>query len=370
MEIEKNVAVMMSFGGSDRVKQRRSILEFLRIKENIEKHLNITGCGARSDTRIRYRVNHAMATVGDIPEQALKVIYEADVLLALINEKNANVIYELAVRNLLKGTLVLLVDGDPGKDDLLPIYMRNMGYIRYDSETKSEMAQCLNQLADASWLEPLTFNTKIPEALAKTVEEQDKGLQEQLCSAFIKIETNPNAPPEGISLVQELDPGKNLASWRAFYPYNCVQAKWNKMGNQRLRQYNLEDLDGEPIVYTANKEYFNMLNLSEWSQEKYSVDENPLMTSTIQELLSNSDFIDAPDFKAWKDDQDRLMAEIVLKNGFARATVPLRFNAKHPHEEFRNKIFLPTLVAMRTVGKTQRPHATYFIIVFVEFGTR
>jgi len=368
MEIEKNVAVMMSFGGSDKVKQRRSILEFLRIKENIEKHMNITGCGARPDIQIRYKVNHAMTDVGDIREPALRAIYEADVLLALINEKNANVIYELAVRNLLKGTLVLLVDGDPEPEDFLPIYLKTMGYIRYDSATKKEMREYLDKLAKDPLLS-LTFDAPIPSEMASVVEGKDEELRERLCDAFIKIETNPNAPPGGISLVQELDPGRNLASWRAFYPYNCVRVRWNRMENLPLRQYNWDDMDGKPVVYTANTDFFDMINYGK-SQKEYNAGENPLDTMSIQELLSKSDFIDASDLKEWGEDQTRLLEKIVLKNGFGRATVPLRFNEKHPHEQYRNKSLLPTLVAMRTVGRPQRPHATYFLVVFVEVGAR
>ena len=131
----------------------------------------------------------------------------------------------------------------------------------------------------------------------------------------------------------------------------------------------MDDIDGTPIVYTANNEFFDMINYGK-SQEEYNAGENPLDTSSIQELLSKCDFIDASDLKAWKDDQARLMAEIVFRNGFARAAVPLRFNEKHPHEEYRNKSLLPTLVGMRTVGKPQRPHATYFLVVFVDVGTR
>jgi hypothetical protein len=368
MEIEKHVAVMMSFGGSDKAKQRRSILEFLRIKENIEKHLNITGCGARPDAQIRYKVNHAMTDVGDIREPALRAIYEADVLIALINEKNANVIYELAVRNLLKGTLVLLVDGDPWLEDLLPIYLKTMGHIRYDLATKKEMREYLDRLAKDPLLN-LAFDAPIPSEMASVVEGKDEELRELLCEAFIKIETNPNAPPGGITLVQELDPGRNLASWRAFYPYNCVRVRWNRMVDLALRQYSMDDIDGPPIVYTANDEFFDMINYGK-SQKEYNPGENPLDTSSIQKLLSMGGFIDSADLKAWMDDQARLMAEIVLKNGFAHAAVPLRFNGKHPHEQYRNKSLLPTLVGMRTVGQPQRPHATYFLVVFVEVGMR
>jgi len=368
MEIEKNVAVMMSFGKSDRIKERRSILEFLRIKENIEKHLNIPGCGASPDAQIKYKVNHAMTDVGDIREPALRAIYEADVLIALINEKNANVIYELAVRNLLRGTLVLLVDGDPWPEDFLPIYLKTMGHIRYDLATKKEVKEYLDKLAKDPLLN-LTFDAPIPSEMASVIAARDEELRERLCEAFIKIETNPNAPPGGISLVQELDPGRNLASWRAFYPYNCVRVRWNRMANLTLKRYSMDDIDGPPIVYTANSEFFDMINYGK-SQEEYNAGENPLDMGSVQELLSKSDFIDAPDFKAWKDDQDRLLAEIVLRNSYARAIVPLRLNEKHPREQYRNKSLLPTLVAMRTVGKPQRPHATYFLIVFVEVGTR
>jgi hypothetical protein len=203
--------------------------------------------------------------------------------------------------------------------------------------------------------------------MASVIEARDEELRERLCEAFIKIETNPNAPPGGISLVQELDPGRNLASWRAFYPYNCVRVRWK--GWQTFPQaLQLDDIDGPPIVYTANSEFFDMINYGK-SQEEYNAGENPLDMGSVQELLSKSDFIDPPNFKAWKDDQDRLLAEIVLKNSYARSIVPLRFNEKHPREQYRNKSVLPTLVAMRTVGKPQRPHATYFLIVFAEVST-
>jgi len=104
--IEKNVAVMMPFGGTDPQRQRRCILNFLRIKYLIENVIEVQLLPGEPESKINYKVKHARTEVGSIPDEALRTLLNADILIGLITEVNVNVIYELAVRNLLKGTLI------------------------------------------------------------------------------------------------------------------------------------------------------------------------------------------------------------------------------------------------------------------------
>src|SRR5262249_30393939 len=77
-----------------------------------------------------------------IPKNVAPSIAKADVLIALITELNANVIYELAIRNMLKSEVLLIVH-DP---ESLPIYVKDFGRIDYDRVTGEILKSTMNRI--------------------------------------------------------------------------------------------------------------------------------------------------------------------------------------------------------------------------------
>lgn len=362
MSIEKNVAVMMSFGGNDAERQRLSKLHFLRLKQLIEHNINVQVVPGEPESKVRYTVKHARTDVGNIPDQALRVILNADVLIGLITEVNVNVIYELAVRNLLKGALILLVDGDPKEKSFLPIYMEDMAYIRYDKLTHPELLSYLQATARETFTE-LNFDGVVPEPLKNAVQRQDQELQQALESAFSHIETNPNTPPGGVTFVKDLDPGRNLSSWYTFYPYNVVRIGWRKIGENN--RYDANDMIGQPVIYAANDRFFQMFNIAT-DAETFDPEAETLTLLSLANKLKADESVYPENLSAWTKDQERLANQIIFKNGFARAKTPLQFNETHANQEFQNRAYFPSLVAKRIVGDKRRPHTVYLLVVFIE----
>jgi hypothetical protein len=109
------VAIMMPFGGAAPAKsrarsrneietrQRRCQLEYLRLKYIIEEKCRVTPKSGDTTHPIQYDTRLFKSNSGDISTDALRLINEADVLVAMILDTNVNVIYELAIRNLLSG---------------------------------------------------------------------------------------------------------------------------------------------------------------------------------------------------------------------------------------------------------------------------
>ena len=94
--------MVTGFGSGQPQSERQAILDVMRIKYLVENKIDVLPQGRPAGRRISYDVNVFRARTGYIPEDGLTHIDTADVLLALITEQNVNVIYELAIRNLLR----------------------------------------------------------------------------------------------------------------------------------------------------------------------------------------------------------------------------------------------------------------------------
>jgi hypothetical protein len=98
----RNVLVITSFGGGDQATVRKSILEFMRIKYIIERKIEVYHRHNDPLSRLNYNVTVFKAEIGAIPSNAIDRIAGTDIVVALITEKNVNVVYELAVRNIFR----------------------------------------------------------------------------------------------------------------------------------------------------------------------------------------------------------------------------------------------------------------------------
>lgn len=354
MSIRK-VAVMMPFGGTDDLFKRRCTLEFTRIRYIIENKVKVPVNDEPGGRFRQYEVKVFEAMVGEIPETAIKMINNADILIGLITEKNVNVIYELAARSLMKDVPILIVKGDP--KELLPIYLQNQAYILYDDQRSKGVVDIIDEIARSSFID-LDFYKEPEEALRREIDKYDH-LIGALERALIQMEA-PRSP-----LFQELlaDVARNINPegmydiWNSYYPSSLVRITWRKR-TKGQRGYDPADAEGPPVVCAYNNEFLRLYNIA--------ADQDGQFTAEILfSQLKDGGFINDEDMQKFMTDQQRLTDQIVMKNGFAEAEVPLRINQYHPLTEHRGKAYLPCLTMKRIIGDSQKPHNMYLLIDYI-----
>jgi len=122
----------MPFGGRDTTERRRAILNFKRVEYLVRNKCTVTSVDPTGkQNRVLYAVEVAKTAMDDIPERALTQIEAADIVIALVVEPNPNVIYEIAYRRALDGTVVLVVDNT----DISPSIC-NLWHTKVGSRTK------------------------------------------------------------------------------------------------------------------------------------------------------------------------------------------------------------------------------------------
>lgn len=358
MPSKRKVAVMMPFGGTDSKLQRRYIIDFMRIKYIIQQKVNVNVGNEFGAERQEYEVTAFQAHVGEIPAKAIKLIHDADILVGLITEKNVNVMYELAARSLLKDVPILLVKGDP--DDLLPIYLKNQGYIAYSTPDMVE-----NEIRDSiekEYLNSLSLNGAIPPWLRDVIDTTDEDLINNIQDALKAMESQRDPLfKELLDVVaqnQNFDPEKMFKIWNTFYPSSIVKMTWKKR-SYGVGGYSTSDAEGEAVVCAWNNEFLSLYDF---------VDPNAPMTA--KELFNQlKDFVNEQDLSDFMRDQESLTKRIVLNNGFAEATIPLHINNNHPREQHRGKAYLPCLTMKRIIGDPQRPHNMYLLVDYINVAS-
>jgi hypothetical protein len=362
MEITKDVAVMMSFGGGQTVERRRAILDFARIKYLVEEKISVPAKG--TDHRLKYKVDVYNLQVGQIPEAVVRGIATADILIGLLTEKNVNVIYELAVRNLLKDELLLMVKGDP--EELVPIYLKDMAYIEYSGGDTGKVAERIERIAHDPGRE-LYWGREIPDDLKKAINNDDATLQENVQKALTSIEIGaPKRPPYILDLVTDLDPGKIFTNWVTYYRCAVVRVKWKRKSGGLV--YLPEDMDGEPVFTHAGPRFWELFHFPQQEKMPDPDGHEALTLGKLMNRIKTLGIIDPKDYEELIEDQMRLTREILYEDGFGRADVPLRFNSIH--RALPNRTYLPTLLAKRTLGDRRRQHATYLLVVYFSLDKR
>lgn len=364
--VKRNVVVIMPFGsetGTERSEngmERQSILDLMRIKYIIEKLVEVTPEGGlENDPKIEYDVNIFREPVGSVPEGAVDTVVNADVLIALLTTRNVNVIYELAIRNLLKDEPILIVNDESA--DFLPVYLKDMAYIRYDHPDSSAVIEQTTTIAESKYPELTWKKTdQIPEALQQAIDAGDY-LEEELSDALQKLENNKQRPPHFLRKhVIDLDPGHVMSpAWSTYTPFSVVRIKWQR---KRGDKYDPTDMIGTPVIYEANNDYFRMFDLEGGPDAPDPDGESALIVSKMIERLK--DYIEPQHYEKFKEDQDLLAEKIILNDRIWQAKVPMQFNDKH--EAYANQIYLPSMIGKRVVGSPQSPHVVFLAIAFIK----
>jgi hypothetical protein len=77
-------------------------------------------------------------------------------------------------------------------------------------------------------------------------------------------------------------------------------------------------------------------------------------------------FSDTDDWNKFLQEQVTLTETVIKDYGFARATVPIKFNSSHTHDQFKGKSFLPCMAAEVIDGNVDGPHQMYLLIAYIE----
>lgn len=359
-EIRKNIIIIMPFGGSRPDSERRYRLEYKRLKYLIENHIRVPS--NQLNEMVRYDVNVGMARVNEITKHAFDLIADADVVLALLTEKNVNVIYELAIRNLIRPAFLLIVKGDP--EDVLPIYMRNMPFTQYevDDDLDSQtIRNAIDRLASNKDHTITWHGSDIPAELAEVVDRNDIRLIADIQEKLTKIEESPlNWPDHLQQLAGDNHPGRLFDNWSSYNPACVIRVMWRRKSDP-LR-YDPEDIIGEPVVYSINHDF---ATLFDFKYEAFPEPDGPEALTVGRLLKRLDDYIDTEHMKIFVDDQIRVANVLIFDDRDGRAKIPLQFNNRHP--KLANQVYLPCVVGKRTIGRSEKnPHATYLHIVYIE----
>ncbi len=359
----KKVAVMMSFGGDEHgdhseeareTARRRATLEFMRIRYLIEKKVAVKTRGTGED--VAHVVKAYNLNVGDVAPKVITAIAEADIVIGLLTEKNVNVVFELAVRNLLKDEMLLVVKGDP--DELVPIYLQGWARIPYDQVDAKEVTDEIETLARAAHPR-IDLYSPIPPTLIEAIERQEDRLGVELERALqdIELANFQRRPDHILDLAKYLDPGRMLAAWTTYYPYSVVRIRWRKRSG---RSYRVEDMDGAAVVYSANDEFMSLYNRA--GRLPCADGPEALTAADLLMGLAHDDIVDNLD--EFVSDNDRVAERIIFGDGFAWSRVPLRLNQNHPIAQYRKTAYLPNMAGKRIIGAPERPHAAYYLIIY------
>jgi hypothetical protein len=341
----RSVVVVMPFGGDNRTERRRAILNFKRLEYLVRNKCNVTSASAVGDAdRVVYAVEVAKTAMDDIPENALQQIETADILIALIVERNPNVIYEVAYRRARDGTVVLVVDSA----DNLPLYLKSLAH---QSWKQDEILARINQIANDEFRELSDFTVGIPDDLKKAIDVYDgelqKGLEEALQEIEAKFEPHPN------QAVQHLR-GIVSDQTSSFYPCSIVEVGFSGRNDFANTKY--------PAIVRDFDEGFS--RLYGYVDKRAAEADRPL---TLDKLLGRIEgFSDKSHWEEFMQEQVKLTATVVKEYGFARAKVPLRINKKHPRGEYCGTSYLPCIVAQVIDGELDGPHKMYLLVVYIE----
>jgi hypothetical protein len=342
----RSVVVVMPFGGQDHIERRRAILNFKRLEYLVRNTCSvIPAIPASATDRVVYAVEVARTAMDDIPEKALQQIETADILIALVVERNPNVIYEIAYRQARDRSVgVLVVDSA----DNLPLYLKSLAY---QSWKQDEVLALIDKIASDPSRDLNDFTVGIPDELKKFIDFYDGELQKGLERALQEIEAK--IKPEQIKAVQYL---RGIVSEETvtYYPCSIVEISFSRRGEFAHPQSAgiIQDFDD------------GFSRLYGYASKTQADTDRPL---TLSKLLGRIEkFSDKSHWDDFMEEQVALTTTVISEYGFARAKVPLRFNEKHPQGEYRGKAFLPCLIAQVIDGNQDGPHNMYLLVIYIE----
>lgn len=342
---QRKVVVAMPFGKT-KAEKRKAILNFERLKYIIENKCQVVPIGPHPPgTRIAYDVEVAKTATDQIPDRALSQIVNADILIALLSERNLNVVYELGYRRARQRTVILMVDS---QDDV-PIYEAS---VAYQSWRQDDVLGHIDLIAGRNFPQLDDFKVNIPGELRDVIDALDNELIQNLEEALQEVENN--------FIVLTPDPVQKLRSLLSddeitrFYPFSVVEVGFSKRGE-------FEDSEAPTKVVEFDEKFSRLYG---YVSKSDAYNDGPL---TLPRLLNRLEqFSDPEDWETFLQEQKKLTDTVIKDLGFALATVPIKINGSHTDDGFKCKSFLPCIAARVVDGNRSGPHRMYLLIVYVE----
>lgn len=346
----RSVVVVMPYGGKDGIERRRAILNYKRVEYLVRNKCTVTSVdSAGKQNRVVYGVSLARTAMDNIPENALEQIENADILIALIVEPNPNVIYEVAYRRALAGTVVLVVNDA----DNLPLYLQS---VARQSWKQADVLDRINHIANDSVRELTDFTAGIPEDLKRVIDMYDGELKDGLEDALQEIESAMKPAREKLHVqhLRGVVADDNIVN---FYPSSIVEVSFSQPGV-------FADPENPAIVRDFDDGFSRLYG---YADKRQALADGAL---NLGKLLGRiQEFLDETLWEEFKKEQVKL-TEAIRARRFARAKVPLRINEMHPHDDYCRKSYLPCVIAQTRDGDKQGPHKMYLLVVYIEMSTR
>jgi len=353
-KVTRSVLVIAPFGGNDREKERRAILDVMRIKYLIERKVQVKK-RRPTECLVDYKVDKHRNGAGLISPEGIRKIASADVLVALMTEINVNVAFELAVRNMLRPEVILIVR-DPAA---VPVYAHDLARIGYDHADNKRIHSVIDNIAEDHGQSLDWDDLEPPEELRRALDSIDGHMTRELRGALTLLEESPSRSIFEQELTQDLDPGRVLGSWNTYVPYAVFRINWQRKASPQ--GYNDKDREGEPMVVSGNEKLRQFID---WEERTLAPPGQPGALSLPEMIVRIGSFMSEDVRKKFLEDQDRLYNKVILGGGFGSAKEPIVFTEDHPR--FGGKRYLPTLVALRRVGNVALPHSMFLVVAYVE----
>ena len=301
--LDQDVVIITSFMGDDPERMRRNILDCMRLKYIIENHTTITW--RLMNLPIQFHVSVAYTEQGDVNTNAFKKIINSDVLIAVVSDANVNVIYELAVRSLIKPEhLILIKNAD---EQILPKYLQSMGYISFDSKIEPSVQHEIdkiarNEFSDLAWSD--LDGSQYPSAFDDLKSEIDRGkdetLQKELQNNLHKLYQKPSEWPNFMAdLALQIDPAGLLDAWSTYYPTSLVRVQWSgRLG----RSYKVEEMAGAPVVIAGNPRFCQLYGIKDVGDPN----DGATALTASESLAKLKQFMAEDDYSAFEQDQQEI----------------------------------------------------------------
>jgi nucleoside 2-deoxyribosyltransferase len=342
----RKVVVAMPFGGEVERERRKAILNFSRLKYIVENRCQVVPpVPSTTGTRVDYDVEVAKTAMDEIPRKALEQIRSADILIALLSERNQTVAWELGYRRARERTVILMVDSH---DDVLPVHEKA---VAYQDWIQDDVLKQIDSIADSVYPKLPGFEVDIPDALKDVIDAKDDGLVQNLQLALQEIEQD-----FGFWYPDPVQKLRGILSDEItrLYPFSVVEVSFSKRGE-------FEDPNVPATVVDFDEDFSRLYGYVDKTAARRD------KPHTLDRLLNRiASFSDPDDWEKFLEEQKKLTADVIIKYRRARAYVPIRINSSHPDAGFRGKDYLPCMAAQVIDDDLDGPHHMYLLIAYIE----
>ena len=368
----KSVLILMPFQSGVPIEEKASYLEKIRIKHIVEELITVKS-RSYPGSNIQYKANIVNTGVGVIEDVVEKEFEKTDLFIALLTKSNVNVIFEVAILNVLQQNLILLKAPEIEQANI-PVYLNDHAFINlYEGQEDDDIKRYIEKLSpDPNYkIHARDEYSKEKEAKLKSmIEELDgrliRGLEENI-SNYEQGEVKP--PLSFRKLVRDVHPANALSTWTTLLPISVLKARWKPV-NEDTNEHDGEESLLEPPLHatTCNTQFTRLFGSSELVPEAF-LEARRLFTGQKQ-MEKLSEFISDENYLAFEEDQGRVFKELFIQDRPSVAKIPLTFSnsgdRRHPYPEFRGKTYMPILIGKKVVGVRSSPHTTYYFIAYIE----